>query len=306
MKISNTVRLHVAAALMVLFWASAYIGIRLGLKGYTPGAMALFRYLVASFCMLIVYRMKVRYTPLQRIRWSDLIAVAILGILGFAIYNIALNYGELTVTAGITSFIVSQTPVLMSLFAIIFFRHRLTEWAGLGTVISFLGILLISVGEAKGLHWDWGVLYLLMATLCGSLYSLFQKPLLQRLHPVVFTAYAIWFGTLALMIYWPTLLHEIAHAPLKTTLAVVYNGIFPAAIAYLLWGLVLAELPAIKAASFLYLVPVVATLLGMVMLHEMPTWISLSGSVLALSGAILVNRHTAQEEPAKKEQTELS
>lgn len=288
MKLTDTVKLNVALALMVFLWASAYISIRVGLHGYSPGPMALFRYLIASVCMLIIYW---RSSQFHRIKLSDLCSIAILGIIGFSLYNISLNYGEETVSAGMASFIISQIPVLITLFATIFFRNQLTLVAAGGTMISFLGILLIAIGKTKGFHLSVGVVEVFMATLCGSLYSLFQKRLLQRVHPIVFTSYAIWFGTLALMIYFPGLIHQIRHAPWPSTLVTIYNGIFPAAIAYLLWSFVSEKLSAIKAASFLYLVPIVSTIMDVTILHESPTALSIVGSLLTLMGAILVKKN---------------
>lgn len=281
-------KIYLAAALMVVFWGSAYVGIRAALASYSPGAMALLRYLVASGVILIIYAHTLKF---RRLSVKELMATAALGILGFSVYNVALNYGERTVSAGIASFLISQIPVFLTFFSMLLFGDRLSRRGWLGTALSIIGIGLMTLGESTGFALDHGVLYILIAAVAGAIFSLLQKPLLLKLHPLEFTAYAIWFGTLGMMIYLPDLWHELPKARLIDTALVIYNGIFPAAIAYLLWSFVLARFKASKAAGFLYLVPFVAIVIGLIFLHEIPDTIAIAGGILALGGAFLVTRN---------------
>ena len=82
---------------------------------------------------------------------------------------------------------------------------------------------------------------------------------------------------------------QVRAAPLPDTLAVVYLGAGPAALAYATWAVVLSRLPASRASSLLFAVPVVAFLVGWVWLGEAPTLIDIAGGVLAMGGVALVN-----------------
>jgi len=81
----------------------------------------------------------------------------------------------------------------------------------------------------------------------------------------------------------------VRSAPLEATLAIVYLGVFPAALAYVTWTYALSRAPASIAASFLYLSPVLATLIAWAWLREVPIPLSLAGGGLSLCGVILVN-----------------
>ncbi len=272
--------------LTVLLWASAFVAIRAGLKGYDPGSLALFRYGIASICLIFLYLPLKKHKPTL----MEIPAIFFLGVVGFGIYNIALNYGELTVNSGISSFIVSQIPVGITLFAIIFLKEKLSMQGWIGMAVSIFGVTLIAIGQHQGIRFDMGIVYLLIATLSAGLYAVLHKPLLGKYSPIEFNAYAIWSGMLIMLIYLPKLWQEIPTAPMSATLAAVYLGIFPAVVGYVAWSYVLTHMPASKAGSFLYFMPIAATLMGWLFLEEVPTVISLIGGLVALAGAIIINQ----------------
>src|SRR5579862_9221884 len=102
-----SIKIKLAILIVVVLWASAFVGIRIGLQGYSPGSLALLRFLVASICMFFVY---LKQTKRPHIKGQDLCIVLIAGFVGIGFYHIALNFGEIVVPAGIASFVISQSP----------------------------------------------------------------------------------------------------------------------------------------------------------------------------------------------------
>lgn len=280
------IKVAIALASTLFFWASSFVAIRAGLRGYDPGSLALLRYIVASICMVFLY---VFVKHKQKPSLKEIPAIFIIGVIGFGIYNIALNRGEISVSAGISSFIVSQIPICVIIFAFFILRERIKWNAWLGTAISVLGIGMIAWSEAHEMHFDVGIIFLLIATITGALYAVLHKPFLRKYTPIEFIAYAIWSGTLILFIYIPHLIQEIPEAPMSATWAAIYLGIFPGVVGYVGWSYVLVRMPASRASSFIYTMPIIATIMGWLVLGEIPAILSVIGGLIALGGAIIAN-----------------
>ncbi|MEO0984887.1 MAG: DMT family transporter [Cyanobacteria bacterium J06639_14] len=277
-----------AIVIAVLLWASAFPAIQVSLTAYTPAEVAFLRYIVASV-ILGVYAL-FRRMPLPRPR--DLPLISVCGFIGFTVYNFMLNAGQMTVSAGMASFVISSEVGVIALLAWLFLGEQLGKVGWLGIALCIAGVGIISLNGRGGLQISTGVLLVFLATLSISLYSVLQKPLLQRYTAIQFTAYAIWAGTLFLFLLAPRAVGAIVHAPIGPTLAVIYMGIFPGVVAYGAWSYVLSMIPASRAGSYLALVPVAALIIAWLWLREIPTPIALVGGVIVLCGVTLVNRRT--------------
>lgn len=283
-----------AAAVTIVFWGSAFAGIRAGLRSYSPAHVALLRFLAASAVMGIYALASRMRLPALR----DLPLVGLLGLLGFAFYNIALNIGEQTIASGPASLLIQTVPIWTALASVIFLGDRLRPFGWIGIGISFAGGLLIALGKGGGFEVGWGAVLVLLAAVSASAYNIIQKGMLGRYRPVELTTYAVWAGTILLLPFAGGLIREVRAAPLADSLAVVYLGVFPAAIGYVTWAFVLSKFPAARAASFLYGVPVMAFLIGWAWLGEAPTVIDAVGGLAALGGVAVVN--TLGREPVTR------
>ncbi len=277
-------RAYVALFLSLVLWASAYAGIRAGLRAYSPAHVALLRYATAAVVLTI-------YALLTRMRLPaarDLPALLVEAAVGISFYSIALSYGELTVTAGAASLLIASAPIWAAVLAAVFFGDRLSSAGYAGIIISFAGAALIAWGEGKGIHLSEHAFIILAASIASAIYTVLQKPLLRRYTAAEFTAYTMIGGAVLMLPFAGGLPGTIRTAPLAPTLSIIYLGIFPAAIAYWAYGYYLAHAPVTRAVSYLYLVPVFAIVIAWVWLREVPNALSLIGGAISLVGVVLV------------------
>ncbi len=277
-------RTTIALSAALLMWGSAFAAIRAGLQGYDPGHLALLRFLTASAVMAFYAMLRPVRVPARR----DVPGLLLMGFLGISLYTVAINYGEQTVTAGAASMMVAASPIFLAVLAFFFLGERL-RWLGwLGFTVSFSGLTLIGFGTGGGVGFDLGALWILLGMLSAAICSVIQKRYMARYRAMDLAAYSIWGGASLLLVLAPGLGAAVDGAPVEATLAVLYLGIGPGAIAYSAWIVALNEAPATLLGNSLFLVPPTAIAVAYLWLGEVPSELSLVGGGVTLAGVALV------------------
>lgn len=289
-----TSRTLLALAFTLLIWASAFAGIRAGLRAYAPANLAVLRFLVAS-AVLAIYAAIAHF---RRPAWRDVPGLILTGAIGITFYNLALNYGETRVTAGAASLLIASTPIWTALAARFWLHEKLNAIGWAGVLLSFGGVALIASGEGQGIRLSPQAFIILAAAITSAIYMILQKRYLARYSALEFTAYSIWSGTFLMLPFAGGLLRSLRAAPLAATGAVLYLGIFPGALAYVAWAYVLSHGAAGRTTTLLYAIPVVAIGIAWIWLNEVPKPVSLVGGMIALSGVVLVNT-LGKEKPVR-------
>lgn len=279
----------VAAAIATLVvWSSAFAGISVVVGpggGYGAGQAALLRFLVASATMAIVALVTRQRLPHRQ----DVPRIALAALFGITFYHLGFTFGETQVSASAASLIIASGPIWTALLAVAFLRERLNVWGWIGVGLAFAGVSAISLGEGTGgLSFEPMALLVMLASLSTAVYFVLSKKPLRTYSSLEFTSYVIWFGTLPMLVFLPGLLQQLPAAPASSTWTVVFLGVFPGALAYVMWSYALARMPASTTASFLYAQPALATFVAWVWQGTVPTLVTVAGGVLALAGVVLV------------------
>jgi len=276
---------YVYITLTVILWASAFVAIRISLQEYGSFELALFRYIVASLAMAML-------APIMGIRIpdkKDWAAICLTGFIGISVYNMALNYAELTITAGEACLLINTAPLFTLLFSRLFLGEAVSSRFITGLCISFIGVTLIVFRFGSEITFRSGTAFAFLAAISHAAFFVLQRPLLRKYRPIEVSCYTIVSGSFFILPFGSGIIDQVFSAGFPATLAVIYLGIFPAAIANICWSSVLQKIPAARAASFLYAVPVVTLFIGYFLIQEIPSSLSLVGGAIALGGVAFAN-----------------
>lgn len=279
----------ILAAITVFIWGSSFASISASLHGgYSAGHLILIRFIIASIIFAVI-----AFLPgisFQLPKKEDLFKIALLGWIGISVYHICVTFGQLTITAGTAGMLIGSAPIFTTIIAVLVLKERLGTIGWFGLAFGFVGILLIGIGTGDSLfNISPGVFLVIIAAIATSLFFVYQKSLLLKYNPIELTAYFTWAGTIPFLVFAPGLLQDIQHATLEANLAAIYIGVFPTAIAYLMWAIALSISKASSISSLLYAEPVIAIVVAWLWLGELPAVLSIVGGFIAILGVLIVH-----------------
>jgi drug/metabolite transporter (DMT)-like permease len=278
-----------AASVTLVLWASAFVAIRHLGETVPPGALSLGRLLVASAALSVLVAVRRPARP-SRKDWPGLVTV---GLLWYALYNVALNASETRIDAGTAAVLIQVAPILMTVLAVLFLGERPSWYAVPGLALAFLGVVVISLATGPGGGRDWlGVGLALLAALAYAVSMIVQKPLMSRLPAIQVTWLACTIGAVACLPFAGDLVEVTSTASTADVWWVIYLGLFPTALAFTTWAYALTHMNASSLGSMTYLVPPITVLLGWLLLGEVPPALAFVGGALCLVGVALTRRRS--------------
>ena len=267
-------------------WGMSWVNVRAIVHEVGAGELGALRYLIASTVMLTVWFFRGRPLPAL----CDVPQIALLGLFGFTLYNLGINYGERTVDAGTGSMLISCVPILVVLFGVITGREQVTPFAWLGIFISMLGVAFTSGVFDQGLTLNEGTALIFGSAVCAAVQTLMSKALTKRYSAIDVTTWAIWLGTLGLLPFAQDPLGTAARLSPSAWGHLLFLGVVPAALCYTLWGVVLQRLPMTVALGSVYVIPLFSVVFSWAILGEHPPAAAVTGGLLTLAGVAIVQR----------------
>lgn len=285
-------RLAYAAMLFnIIAWGMSWVSVRTVLTELDAGQVGALRYLIASAVMLPVWLYRGRPLPDK----SDLGLVSLLGLFGFCLYNLGINFGEKTVDAGTGSLLISFQPILVIVIGVLLRREVVSQIAWIGILISMAGVIMTAIGGSAGFTLNFGTILILGAALSSAIQTLINKALTKRYHALDVTTWAIWIGTLGLLPFSHDLPEAVRNLSTNGLIHLVFLGVVPAALCYTLFAWVLTRVPIATAMSSVYAIPVFSLIFGWSMLGEQPTALTLIGGFVTIVGVAWVQLLTRKE-----------
>lgn len=285
MNTPSPVKLTLVIASVILCWAYSPIGVHMGLHSYSPGQLALLRFLIASLFMGgVALVMGIGRPRLRDVPW-----LLVLGFFGVFLHHTSLNYGQQWVTAAASSVLAQSAPLFSVLIALFCLNERVSAWRWGCVLLGLLGVLVVIWGDQGLGEIDPRGLLILLAAVSWSVYFALQKHYAHRYSPLTMACYMVWAGTLMLCVNLPGLPAAVVQAPLAENVAVLVLGIFPSALAYLAWGYVLKHVEVSRASVAMYLIPPVAMVMAATLLGEHIAVQVMLGAVIVLTSVVAIS-----------------
>lgn len=281
---TRTIPLDALIALLVLYvlWGSTYLGIKVALISFPPFLMGGLRFILAGGCMFAFLWLRRTPMPTRR-QWLH---SAIFGGLLIVGGNGMVAFAEQYVSSSLTAAVLASSPIAFAIFSGLFGKwpHRI-EWIGIA--IGFAGVLLLNAqGELRGQ--PLGAIALLIGTLSWAFGSVLGREKLSLPSGAMMSATEMLMG--GPMLLAASLLRG-EHLPAQfapEALAGFVFLFFAAIVGFTSYNLVLHKLRPALASSYSYVNPVVALILGVVLLGESVTPLSLLAIGIIVAGVAFI------------------
>jgi drug/metabolite transporter (DMT)-like permease len=289
--------LILAFASVYIAWGSTYLAIRIAVASFPPPILAGLRFTIAGAGLLAALLLSGR--PV-RSSARDIGALATVATLLLVVGNGLVVWAEQTVSSGLAALIVATVPLWMAVLAALPPTHeRLARRAVLGLALGFVGVTVLVAPGFRAAGTLQGEAALLAAALSWSCGSVFARRTTAHIDPVVATAWEMLLGGLIFLgIAIAAGSTSAVHLTWAGTIALLYLIVAGSWIGFTAYVWLLAHAPAAKVATYAYVNPVIAILLGWWLLDERISPAVAVGSAIIVVAVVLVT--TARVYPSRQ------
>lgn len=286
-----------AAALLTAasIWGGMYVVSKYVLEFIPPFTLLVMRLVLAGVVLgsIMLWRREHR---VERRHWPLL---ASLGLVGFAMSLGFQFWGTKLSSAHNGGLITSASPAFIVLFASVLLNERVTRPKLAALALATLGVLAVvgpEAGSGAGPNVTLGNWFLFGAGVTWALYTVLGKIASAKYTSLTVATYATFSGILfstpfAWVTEWQGASFNWAAMPPVVWWGVLYVGLISTAVAFYLWVLGFALMDAGTASLFFFAQPVVAAVLGALVLGEAIHWYFYAGAALILAGLVVASRH---------------
>jgi len=288
------IKIWTALILVYIVWGATYLGIRYAVETIPPFLMAGTRFLVSGI-ILYVWRRAAGDPAPTRGQWLRTAVVGLLLLLGG---NGLVSLAEKNVASGIAALIVGSAPLWMTLMEALRPAGARPNWLGiLGLVIGFGGIVLLVgpslVNTTQADFRPAGIITLLFAALFWSLGSIYSRSADLPRSSLLSTGMEMLAGGLGLYLAgtltgeWHQLV--LVNITLRSWLGLAYLVAFGSMVGFTAYAWLLRSAPVSLVATYAYVNPLVAILLGGLFAQESLSLHILLAALVIIGSVIVIN-----------------
>lgn len=271
-----------------VMWGLSFIASKHAMNaGFTPMTLALFRYVVASACLVPITLITEKRMPLRK---QDILPMILSGLTGITFYYFFEYYGIQRTSTVNASLILAAIPILTMLAEAVVYRTRLRPAQVAGAVISMIGVgMILFSGSNEGEASIVGDLLIMGASIVWVAYIFIGRRLRSQYTSLSMNS---WQAITALITLLPLAVGEkcnLAAIPWDGWAAMAVLAVICSALCYYLYGNALFEMSPLASAIFINLIPLTTMVGGVVLLGEKLTWLTVVGGGMVIGSIFLVN-----------------
>lgn len=282
---------YLFAGITVMIWATLATVVKIVLSDIPNFEALAVSSTFAFVFLLLVNIISGSVKEMKRYRLKDYLMMSGLGFLGLFLYSALYYYGIAVLSAQEACILNYLWPMMIVVFACLLLKEPLTVRKITAMVMSFAGIVVLTLGSgggSSGNKW-FGILACVTAAVCYGLFSVLNKK--HSLNQSV-TMMWIWLTVAVCSAVAGSVLEEWQPVTGWQWAGVAWLGVVVNAVAYLLWALALkGAKDSAKIANLAYLVPFLSILLSAVVLKEQITGTAAVTLALIIGGILLQSIH---------------
>ena len=297
---ASPVAIWAALGTVYVIWGSTYLAIAIAVQTLPPLFSAGLRFCVAGLVLVSV----VAARRGLRVARDQVLAAAVVGLLLIVGGNGFVVLAERTVPSGLTALIIASVPLwIVILRRIAGDRIHASTFAGVAVGFAGVAFLVVPRGSSGAVDLS-GVLLLLVATVSWALGTFLSPRLRMPANGLLSTGLQQLTGGIVLVAAGAAM-GELAHLePARwstgSLLAMGYLVVFGSLVAFTAYSWLLQNAPVSLVATYAYVNPVVAVLLGALILAEPVTGSIVVGAAIILAAvAFIVTREGARQRVAR-------
>jgi drug/metabolite transporter (DMT)-like permease len=226
--------------------------------------------------------------------------VFLLGALGIFAYQLFFAKGLSITTSVNTALMVAMSPIFTTLYAFLKKEQKVNRSIIIFILIGFLGTILISLGKAGGLSTSLktvpGDLLVLTAAMFWAFYAILSQEILKEISAFKMTSYAMLTGGVLLWLVAAKDFSAVAWKELSLSawIGLSYSTLIAACLVFILWAVGVKGIGTYKAMIYIYLQPLVALILGVLLLKEGVSWYQLIGGAIIIFSIVKVRSEKSE------------
>lgn len=278
--------------ILSLIWGSTWLFIKLGLENLPPITFAGIRFVIACAILFVLIRARGIALPDNSRDWGLL---ALTGVLSFCLNYGLVFWGEQYISSGLAAVLQATLPAFGLVIAHFHLPGERMTWSKIfGVVLGFSGVAVVfsnqlAIAGGKALA---GSIALVLSAFFAAYSNVLVKAYGRKLEPAILSGGQMFFGLIPLLLIGIPLEGNPFrfHWTPMALVALLYLAVVGSVIAFMLYYWLVHNMDVTKTMLISLVTPVVAVVLGMVVLGEDLSWRTVAGGIMIMVGVRFVTR----------------